>query len=165
MASLKDPVRNVNQEFLAGLTLESNKVYPLPGGSGPRVNNVVDPRLTHLQGTPKGDTVCYYEHVATVRHVPTNKFFIAFRETGDALLARQQDPTKYPEWLMKDTRKQAERQIHIYMVYKHPAHVKVMNSLEDWLAHLADDSIFDSISYFLGKNGVYTGEMLKSIHG
>jgi hypothetical protein len=162
-ASLKDPVRNVNPEFLGGLTLESTKIYTLPGGLGPRINNQVDPRLKNLPGTPVGDVVPYYEHIATVRHVPTNKFFVAFRETGDALLSRQQDLTKYPEWLMKDPRKQAERNIHVYMVVKHPLNVKVMNSLEDWLAHLADDSIFESIVYFLGKQGVFSTDMLKSI--
>lgn len=165
MHKMRDPVRNINPEFLAGLTLESNKVYPLPGGFGPRMNNEIDPRLTHLQGTPKGDVVPYYEHIATVRHGNTNKFFIAFRETMDAFLARQQDPQKFPEWLMKDPRKQAERQIFIYMVYKHPKSVPVMNSFEDWLSHLADESIFDSIAYFLTKQGVFTEEMLKSIHG
>ena len=74
--------RSVNVEFLAGLELVSNKVFPLPGGVGRRQNpTAYDPRLTHLSGlTPVGEEVIYYEHIATVQHKATNKFFVTLRK-------------------------------------------------------------------------------------
>lgn len=169
-ATFRDPVRQINQEFLVQLEMVSNKIYPLPGGSGRRLINEIDARLSTLKGqTPVGDVVSYYEHVATVRHKPTGKFFVAFRETMDAFLARQTDMTKYPEWLMKAPEKQQERNIHIYQVARHPSQVAVMRSHEDWLSPLAQDaagdSIFDSLTYFLSKQGVISDEMFKTVKG
>jgi hypothetical protein len=155
MTTLRDPVRPVSRKFLAGLTLESTKVFPLAGGTGRRQDAQADPRLRGLVGqTLKGDEVTYYEHIATVRHTPTNTFFVAFRETMDAFLARQRDPSKFPEWLMKSPEKQAERKIYVYKVTRAPA--AVMTSHEQWLEPLQDQDIrvFDAIAYFLHQNRV-----------
>lgn len=153
---LRDPVRTINAEFLAGLEMVSTKVFPLAGATGRRQDSTVtDSRLSGLAGqTPVGDTVTYYEHIASVRHQPTNTFFVAFRETMDAFLARQADPAKYPEWLIKSPEKQAERRVHIYMVKCHPDSVSILRSHEDWLSHVADPSIFDSLAFFLNRHQV-----------
>ena len=150
----KDPVRRLNQEFLIGLELVSTKVFPLPGASGRRQSNNIDPRLTKLQGAPIGETVTYYEHIATIHHRASRLHFIAFRETMDAFLARQMDTVKYPEWLIKSPEKQAERAVHIYAVAKHWSQVAVLRSHEDWLTHIHDPAIFDSLAYFLARNSV-----------
>lgn len=149
------PFRPLNEELLAGLELVSNKVHPLAGATGRRLENKVDDRLSGLKNqTPVGDEVTYYEHIATVRHQPTNTFFVSFRETMDAFLARQQDAAKYPEWLMKSPEKQAERMVYIYSVKCHPKSVPVMRSHEDWLSHIADVTTFDTLAYFLYRQGV-----------
>ena len=157
--------RSVNVEFLAGLELVSNKVFPLPGGVGRRQNpTAYDPRLTHLSGlTPVGEEVIYYEHIATVRHKATNQFFVAFKETMDAFLARSTDLQKYPEWLMKQPNKQAEREIHIYLVTRTPQSVPIMRSHEDWLAHIADIGTFDTLAYFLARNDVIDEKALATL--
>lgn len=157
----KDPVRNVNPEFLHGLELTSTKIHPLPGATGRRIDNEVDARLSSLAGlTPKGEDVTYYEHIATVYHRPTRSFYVAFRETMDAFLARQRDPVKYPEWLMKSPEKQAERNIHIYAVKCHPSQVGVLRSHEDWLEHITNDQTFDALAYFLEKSGVVKDQVV-----
>lgn len=151
----RDPVRPVNREFLDGLEIVSNKVFPLPGGVGRRLSSEVDPRLSNLAKlgpTPKGDEIVYYEHIAAVRHRPTNTFYVAFRETMDAFLARQQDMVKYPGWLIADARKQKERAIHIYKVDRQPT--ALMTSHEQWLSQITDNSAFDAIAHLLAKNNV-----------
>jgi hypothetical protein len=72
----------------------------------------------------------------------------------DAFLARQRDPSKFPEWLMKSPEKQAERKIYVYKVTRAPA--AVMTSHEQWLEPLQDQDIrvFDAIAYFLHQNRV-----------
>ncbi|MGI4756179.1 MAG: hypothetical protein ACRYGF_04935 [Janthinobacterium lividum] len=125
----RDPVRNVNPEILANLELADTRVYPLPGGTGRRWTSGIDPRLSQLHkmgGTPTGDSVCFYEHIATVRDKKNKVFYVAFRETVDAQLAREADLKKFPEWLMKDPKKQRERLIHIYIVLKDPSKVPIM---------------------------------------
>lgn len=162
---MRDPVRPLNLEFLMGLELVTTKIYPLPGATGRRQDSTqADPRLSGLQGqTLPGDEVTYYEHIATVRHTPTNTFFVAFRETMDAFLARQQDPAKYPEWLMKSPEKQAERTIHIYMATRHPKSVAILRSHEDWLSHVADVAVFDALSHFLHRHHVIDDKALSTL--
>ena len=154
-AKYRDPVRNLNPEVLANLELVDNRVYPLPGGTGRRWTNEVDSRLSSLAGTtPVGDVVTFYEAIASVRDKRTKTFYVAFRETVDAQLARESDLTKYPEWLMKSNEKQRERLIHIYMVMKHPKDVPIMRSHEDWLAPIGDPAVFDAVWHFLSQNNV-----------
>jgi hypothetical protein len=98
-----------------------------------------------------------------VRHKATNKFFVAFKETMDAFLARSTDLQKYPEWLMKQPNKQAEREIHIYLVTRTPQSVSIMRSHEDWLAHIADVGTFDTLAYFLAQNNVIDEKALATL--
>ena len=161
-----DGLRNVNPEFLAGLEMVSTKIYPLPGATGRRLDSEPDTRLSGLKGlTPVGDTITYYEHLATVRHRPTNIFYVAFRETMDAFLARQKDPTKYPEWLMKAPGKQKEKMIFIYLVVKHPKQLAVINSHEDWLSPIESEPVFDSLVTFLVRNNVVDAKAFTSDKG
>ena len=163
LADLKDPVRSIDQELLSRLEMVSSHVTPLPGGSGRRLTPGVDARLTGLAGvTPVGDTITYYEHFASVRDNKSGQFYVAFRETADALFARSQDPDKFPEWLMKTNEKLNERQIFIHQVYRHPKDVPVLRSQEDWLTPIKEASTFDTIVYFLGKNNVITAAQSQS---
>jgi hypothetical protein len=161
-------MRNVSQELLAHLHLEDNKIRPLPGGTGRRSGSEPDPRLSHLQGT-SGDEVTFYEHLATIRYKgdgPSRSkdlFFVAFRQTMDALMLEQSDPGKYPEWLMKDPVKKTELKTYIYQVAKHPKQVQVMRSFEDWLEHIADPMVFDTLAYFLLHNKIISQEMYGSL--
>jgi hypothetical protein len=153
----RDPVRNLNPEILASLEMVDTRVYPLPGGTGRRWTNEIDPRLSNLLkagGTPRGDDVTFYEHIAAVRDKRTKTFYVAFRETVDAQLARERDPLKFPEWLMKSPEKQRERPIFIYVVMKHPKDLPILRSHEDWLAPIADVATFDAVWHFLAKNNV-----------
>ncbi len=154
-----DPVRSINSELLHRLEMVSDHVSPLPGGSGRRLGGA-DPRFTKLQDTT-GDTITYYEHIASVRDKKTGIFYVAFKETADALFARSQDMEKYPEWLMKTKEKQNERMIFIHQVYRHPKDISVMRSHEDWLTPITDPSTFDTVAYFLSKSGVLTAEQYK----
>jgi hypothetical protein len=162
---LKDPVRPINQELLSYLELVSTHVFPLPGGSGPRVTSEVDARISKKKyvtglkdATKGGDFITYYEHICTVRDNNTKKFYIAFRETADALYARSQDAEKFPSWLMATREKMNERQLFIHEVVKHPNQVAVLRSHEDWLQPLNSPELFDAIVFFLSKNGVISAE-------
>lgn len=154
----RDPVRSLNRVFLAGLTLEENHSLvpkPLPGGVGRRHSNTIDPRLSGLAGTtPVGEEVVFFEHLATLRHAASRRFFVAFRETLDAFLLRQQDANLYPEWLIKSVEKQKERQVFIHLVTQHPRQVPILRSQNDWLAPVADISEFDALEYFLIQQGI-----------
>jgi hypothetical protein len=151
----KDPVRALNAMLLHDLEMVSKKIYPLPGGTGRRWANEADPRLGNLQGL-QGDQVCYYEHIASLRAPKARMYFVAFRETMDALLVRSKDLEKFPEWLMKTPTKQKERMVYIYMVTKHPNEVAVMRSHEDWLTEIGKPDLFDALAYFLYKNQVFS---------
>jgi hypothetical protein len=154
--NLKMPVRQVNKQLLDELELVRTDIFPLPGGSGrrfktPSAPNGVDLRINLSGLTPKGDSVCYYEHIATVRHPKTKLFYIVFRETMDAFYARMSDPIKYPRWLMERPDKISERHIFINQVYKHPSQVTTMNSHEDWLQPITEPVVFDTLVEFLGR--------------
>lgn len=161
---LKPPIRNINREILSRLTLEDNKVYPLQGAVGVRTGEI-DARLSQLKpmtGVTIDDKIVYYEHVATIRYNEggnKDRFFVAFRQTMDALLLEQSDPEKYPEWMMKHPVKKTELSIYIYMVTRHPKQVPVLRSHEDWLAHIADPVLFDTLAHFLLSKNVITEEM------
>jgi hypothetical protein len=155
--ALRDPVRPLNLEILANLEMVDNRVYPLPGGKGRRWTNEIDPRLSALTktgSTPTGEEVVFYEHIGTVRDKRSKVFYIAFRETADAQLARESDLTKYPEWLMKSREKQNERLVYIYVVMKHPKDIPIMRSHEDWLMPIEDSTVFDAVWHVLSQNGV-----------
>lgn len=152
----KAPLRDIDMELLLNLELVSTKVHPLPGATGRKLN-IEDPRVT--DSAKVGDETCFYEHIATVRHKKTHKFYVAFRETMDAFLARQMDMIKYPKWLMNNEQKQKERNIYVYEVYKHPKDL-ILRSHEDWLKPLDNDAYFDVITHFLAKNQVIDESVL-----
>jgi hypothetical protein len=115
-------------------------------------------------GGPASEMVTFYEHIATIRwNSPAgrqhDKFFVAFRQTKDALMAEQQDPEKYPKWLMDDPVKNTELKIFIYLVTKHPKQVPNMSSFEDWLSHIGDPIMQDTLAYFLLRKGVISEQM------
>jgi hypothetical protein len=162
----KHPVKGVNQDILEKLELVDNKVRPLPGATGRRPGGI-DARLSNLKpmtGVVHSDEVTFYDHLATIRYrSPAGKdgdqFFVAFRQTMDALLLEQQDPEKYPEWLMKDPVKKTELKVYIYLATRLPKQVPVLRSHEDWLTHISDPTMFDTLAYFLLRNGIISEEM------
>jgi hypothetical protein len=157
----RDPVRPLNMEFLQNLELVSDKIHPLPGAMGGRLN-VNDPRISD-DAKKTSQEVCFYEHLATIRHKPDSTYYVAFRETMDAFLARQMDFDKYPKWLMNDRQKQAERQIYIYFVKAHPKTIPIIRSHEDWLKPIENPDIFDCVAHFLTKHGIITDKILNTL--
>lgn len=151
--------RPVNQEFLVGLEVLDNKIYPLPGAYGKRPGDP-DQRLKHLV-SKDSDIVCFYEHLATVRHRPTGIMFVAFRETMDALFMKQKDPTKYPVWLMDHPVKKTELSTYIYRVKRPPDSND--RTHEAWLDQIIDSTLFDTIAYYLLQQGIITQEMYGSL--
>lgn len=164
----KDPVRQVNQEFLHGLEVLSNKEFPLPGArirGGDR-----DPRFSHL--APGIAEMSVFDHLATVRHRPSGTIYVAFKKTMDALHFEQQDPTKYPTWLMDSTVKKTELDVYIHMVKapydKNPSAVLGDRRITDvasqtrvhmWLHEISLPWVFDTVAHFLLKNHIITEEM------
>jgi hypothetical protein len=162
-AALQFAMRNVNQGVLRGLDLSSTKVHALAGAVAER-RGEADARLTQLKpmtGVKPNSMICFYEHIATVFDRIAKQYYVAFRETEDALLARSQDPTLYPEWLMKSLEKQAEAQIYIYRVKQPP--LLNMISIEEWLEPIGSPSTFDTLAYFLVQNGVLKPEMFTQV--
>jgi hypothetical protein len=153
------PTKQILPELLGRLELINTHIFPLAGGKGRRIDGP-DSRLTKLQD-PIGDEICFFEHFATVRDSKTNVFYIAFRETPDALYARSKDPKLFPEWLMKMKEKLSECQIFVYQVFQHPSQVAVLRSQEDWMRQIDNPAVFDTIVYFLGKNNVISKEALE----
>lgn len=172
MPELKHPVRNINNSLLERLELVSTDVKPLPGAVGRRVGDV-DPRLSNLKPNVGlgniSDTVCYYEHLSTIRcrrHLTLSRqdeFFVAFRQTMDALLLEQSNAQLYPEFLMKSDVKKTELKVYIYQVTALPRTIPILRSHEDWLKPIGDPGVFDTIAYFLLTRGVFTEEMYGSI--
>ena len=156
-AKYRDPVKNIDKEFLYSLELTSDKIYPLPGATGRKLNSE-DTRVSELAKV--GEESVFYEHIATVKHKKNNTYYVAFRETMDAFLARQMDFIKYPTWLMNNPQKQSERNIYIYEVYKHPKTIAVMRSHEDWLRPFENESTFDAIAYFLAKHNIISDKAI-----
>ena len=171
--AIKDPVRSVNQEFLQGLEVVSNKEFALPGAickGGDR-----DPRFSHLAPGTAGAIL--FNHLATIRHAKTGTVFVAFRQTMDALHLEQQDPVKYPVWLMDDKVKKSELRTYIHAVKppydKNPGLVLKERAITDvtsqtrvdrWLQEITLPWVFDTVAYFLLKNHIITEEMYGAIH-
>jgi hypothetical protein len=156
----------VSAEFMQGLEVLENKVYPLQGATVKGQSR--DPRLAFQVATGLGTgtgTVCYYEHVATIRHVPTQTFFIVFRQTKDAQLLEQSDPVKYPKWLMEHAVKNAELTVYIHMAMPNaPAILKSgVSSIDEWLDPIPNELTFNSIAKFCLTKGIFTEQMYGSI--
>lgn len=164
----KDPVRPINTEYLQGLEVLSNKEFSLPGAVCRGGNR--DSRHTHL-GSGTGEVV-FFNHLATIRHNPTKGLFVIFKQTMDGLYYEQQDPEKYPKWLMDSKVKATELAIYIHSV-KPPYNDNPLLVLSDrnimdatsqtrqhkWLEEIRNDWVFDTVAYFLLKNNIITEEM------
>lgn len=171
-ARYRDPVRNVNREFIHDLEVISNKEMPLPGArcrGGEK-----DPRFTHLSaGT--GEAILF-DHLATVRHKRTGMIFVVFKKTMDALHLEQTDISKYPSWLMDSTVKKSELDVYIHTLKapydKNPGLVTRDRTIIDptaqtrihkWLTEITTPWVFDSVAYFLLSNKIITQEMYGKI--
>lgn len=170
--SYRDPVRPINQEFLSRLEVVSNKIYPLPGATFEREGEIDERLDLPASNIPQNTKITYFEHLATVYHASSKRYFVAFRETMDALMARQTDPIKYPKWLLDGPLKRTELKIYIYMVKETspgvpciPSKMPMLSNHEDWLVHIGDgpEWLFDTISYFLLHNKVITPDMYGSM--
>jgi hypothetical protein len=159
---LRDPVRPLTQSMLAWaseLEIVDLEVYPLPGGQQRRTW-APDPRLVHLKASLSAkstDVVTYYNHIAALRHKKDGLVFVVFRETKDALLARQTDSERFPLWLMDSPVKNTELQTFYAVVTQKPR--PGMASPYDWLAPIEErfpngSWIEDVLSYTLIKNRV-----------
>lgn len=168
----KDPVRQVNQEFLHGLEVLSNKEFPLPGANCRGGEH--DPRFSHL--APGTGEMILFNHLATIRHQSTGMIFVAFKKTMDALHLEQSDTSKYPKWLMESPVKKTELDTYIHSVKvpydKNPRAVRSDRSIIDataqtrvdkWLQEITIPWVFDTVAYFLLKNKIITQEMYGSI--
>lgn len=164
--ALPDPVLPITEAMLSWasqLEVVDTEQYPLPGGSQQRHWDP-DPRLVHLNRSTtrkNSDRVTYYEHVATIRHKKDGLVFICFRETMDALLAKQKDPAKFPAWLMAHPVKQTERGV-FFAIVKHPPTANTADIYE-WLTSLDDFGkalkcdvtwMYDVLSWYLIRRGV-----------
>jgi len=159
------PVRPVNLEFMAQLEVLDASVYPLPGGSAQRKEP--DPRL-HIDHPKDSDVLTFYEHLASVRHKPSGKIFVAFRETMDALMGRQQNPERYPAWIFNEQVKQTELRIHIYQVTANPKTLAKSHGVSgqtwffEWLAPVEDEGIHESLVFYLMNQKILDPEMYRA---
>ena len=145
----------VDFAFVAELEVLDQTIRPMPG-SWIKVQ-AVDARLSQanamlIAGQSVGPKavreVNIYEHVATLRHKKNTTIYTCFRETMDAVYARQSDLIKFPEWLMKDPVKRTELKIFVAEVLRKPAN----RDDRGWLRFLDDeasDVIFESIVWYL----------------
>jgi hypothetical protein len=158
----------VDFEFVAGLEVLDKTIRPMPG-SWIRVQDV-DPRLTKavpmlIGGQSVGPKavreISTCEHMATLRSKTRNVLYICFRETMDALYLRQQDLTKFPEWLMKDRVKRTELKIFVAEILRKPAG----RDDRGWLRFLdgpESDVVFESIVWYLLRKKILLEEMYGS---
>jgi hypothetical protein len=114
-----------------------------------------------ISGAKSTDTITMFEHVASVRHKPSLQIYVAFRETMDALLRRQQDPAKFPAWLMKHPVKKTEMHVHILRAKCNPKPIAAAKGASEmwfpqWLAEIEDDRIHASLAYYLMSAGLVT---------
>jgi hypothetical protein len=109
--------------------------------------------------------VCYYEHLATIRHTATGTYFIVFRQTKDAQLMEQQDPIKYPKWLMEGAVKDAELSVFIHMAKPNAVKLlaKGVGNIGEWLDEITNRSTFDTLAWYCLHKGIFTEQMYGSI--
>lgn len=156
--------RGVNFDFLSGLQLIEVHDPPvaLPGSTVSRLWTP-DARLA-VADAKSTDLVTYYEYHAACRHKQTLLIYVVFRETVDALFARQQDLLRYPKWLMEHPAKQAERKFFIHRACGNPKELsKRLGTgemwVERWLAPIDDDALFESLVYYMVGNHIGQREM------
>ena len=172
----KDPVRNINQEYLQGLEVLSNKEFPLPGSRCR--GGETDARFTHLKASDPSRVpeVTLFNHMATIRHRSSGMTYVVFKKTMDALHLEQQDLNKYPSWLMDSNVKKTELDIYIHSVkppyHKNPklvtndhniVNITAQTRIHKWLDPINTAWVFDTVAYFLLKNNIITQEMYGKI--
>ena len=168
------PVRQLTEAMLswaAQLDVLDTEVYALPGATQSRTWDP-DPRLVNLAKSidrKDSDRITYYHHVATIHHRKDGITFIAFKETRDALLARQSDPARYPLWLMESAVKATEQQTYFAVVKSKPG--PMTSSIYDWRRSIEDFGagihcdtswMYDVLSYVLLRKGVVKQEFYGS---
>lgn len=148
MSELPLSQRPISMEIYQQLELLDRDVYPMPGSYMKR--SEFDPRLPGLNSlnTKHSDEIIWYEHLATFRLGKDGPLYVAFRETMDALLARQRDPLRFPEWLMKSKEKRSELTIHVARVLRRPSDKYDRGWLE-FLETAGQETLFETISHFL----------------
>lgn len=135
--------RKINQEFLSQLEIANDRQFPMPGAI---TKNPGDPRINLSSTVAKPhDELILAEHLATIRHRPSGRQFIVYRDTIDALFLESQDTVRYPKWLMDDPRKQNERSIRINEMLRAPRD----KYDRDWLDGDLDDELYDTLAFFL----------------
>jgi hypothetical protein len=156
--------KGVNVAWLGQLEILEVQTYPLPGASVRRGTTFdVDPRL-HVESPLSTDVLTFYEHVAAVRHKPSGRIYVAYRETMDTLLLRQQDPQKYPAWLLQHPVKQTELETVFREAYANPKRLKEMYGQQEiwfhrWLRYIEEDWVHETLSYFLLSNNFVKQQM------
>lgn len=135
--------RKINQEFLYNLEVTRDDRFPLPGAV---CRNQGDSRINLVSNIAKASNeTILCEHLATIRHRSSNRVFIVYRDTVDALFMESQDLIKFPKWLMDDPRKQEERSIRINEMLRPPTD----KYDRDWLSDTLTDVEYDTLAYFL----------------
>jgi hypothetical protein len=154
--SIKLPSKGVNVEWMSQLELLEARIYPLPGASVKRSTLGVDERLI-VRDPKDSDEITFLEHVASVRHKPSMRIFVAARETMDALMRRQRDPERFPRWLMQHPVKSTELHIHILEAVANPKpFIASLGKSEEWyqrwLNEVREDWMHETVSYYLLHN-------------
>lgn len=164
--------RNVNQEYLQGLEVISNKEFALPGAKCRGGSH--DPRFTNL---PSGTAeAVLFNHLATVIHKGSEMVFVAFKKTMDALHMEQTDVNKYPAWLMDSDVKKTELDIYIHAM-RPPFNANPQSVLRDkeimdvsaqtrvhiWLSEITTPWVFDTVAFYLLKNSIISQDMYGKI--
>ena len=150
--------------WLGQLEILEVQTYPLPGGSVRRGSSLdVDPRL-NVRSPLSTDILTFYEHVAAVRHKPSGRIYVAYRETRDTLLLRQKDPEKYPAWLMQHPVKQTELETVFREAYDNPRRLKEIYGqgeiwFDKWLRYIECEWVHETLAYFLLSNNFVKQEM------
>jgi hypothetical protein len=135
--------RKIDQEFLYNLEITRDDKFPLPGAV---CRNQGDSRINLVSNVAKSSNeTILCEHLATIRHRSSNRVFIIYRDTVDALFLESQDLIKYPKWLMDDERKQQERSIRINEMLRPPTD----KYDRDWLSDNLTEAEYDTLAYFL----------------
>ncbi len=154
----------VNAEFVASLELLENRVMPLPGATVPRPWEP-DSRVLLPLGSKSSDLITLYEHVATLRHRPSKKIYVVARETIDCLYYQQQDPAKFPRWIMQLEEKKAELRIFFFSVRnENIVQFRALGNTEwwpQWLEDVSSDVLHDSLTHYLLHNRLIQKEMVE----
>jgi hypothetical protein len=133
-------------DLLTGLMLVSNKQRPLAGGT--------------VEG------VSFYEHIATVYHQPTQRFFIAYQTskvpvTFDALWAEAERLRGRRGGALERRSANELRKVYIERVTVGARRRETIRRSDDWLEAIEDGAEFVTIVRFLIGYKILDREMLR----